>query len=86
MFRKGIPRELRSAHEVGKVELVLVQRVVSKHLEYIGQQVDVTEKLELHIVFQALTLKVSEYVLGVCVVGRRTLNASEIVKECLPWR
>ena len=85
MFEKGIPRKLRSAHKVGGVELVLVQRVVSKHLEYIGQQADFTEKVELHIVFEALTLKVGEYVLGVCVVGRRTLNASEIVEECLPW-
>ena len=72
MFEKGIPRELRSANEVGGVELVLVQRVVSKHLKYIGQQADVTEKVRLHIVFEAFTLKVGEYVLGVCVVGRRT--------------
>ena len=85
MFEKGISRELKSGHEVGGVELVLVQRVVSKYLEYIGQQAIVTEKVELHIILQAQTLKVVKYVLGVCVVGRRTLNASEIVEECLPW-
>ena len=84
MFENCIPRELRSAHEVGGVGLVLVQRVVSKHLQYIGQQEDVTEKVELHIVIQVLTLKVGDYVLGVFVVGRRTFNASEIVGECLP--
>ena len=60
MFEKKFPLELRSAHEVGGVELVLVQRVVTKHSEYIGQQADVTEKIELHIVFEALTLKVGE--------------------------
>ena len=86
MFEKGILRELRSAHEVDGVELVLVQRVVSKHLEYISQQADITEEVELHIVFEVLTFKVGEYVFGVCVVGRQTLNASEIVEECLSWR
>ena len=69
MFEKGISRELRRANEVGGVELELVQRVVSIHLEYIGQQADVTMEIELHIVFEALTLKVGEYVLGVCVIG-----------------
>ena len=84
MFEKGIPRELGSVHEVGGVVMILVQRVVSKLMEYIGQQADVTEEVELHIIFESLTLKVGEFVLGVSVIGRRTLNASEIVEECLP--
>ena len=63
MFENGIPRQLRGAHEVDEVELVFVERVVSKHLKYFGQQADVTEEVELHIVFEALTLKVGEYVL-----------------------
>ena len=55
VFQKGIPRELRCAHEVSRVQLVLFERVVTEHLEHIGQQADVAQKVELHIILEAHT-------------------------------
>ena len=81
MYTKRSLLKLKRAHELGGVVLLLVQRVVFKHFESIGQPADVPVKIELHIVFEALTLKVGENVIGLCVVGRRTLNAFEIVNN-----
>ena len=36
VFQEGILRELRDAPDVSRVHLVLVERVVSEHLEHIG--------------------------------------------------
>ena len=45
VFQKGIPRELRRVDEVGRVKLVLLQGVVSEHVEHVGQQSDVAKKV-----------------------------------------
>ena len=81
VFQQGVPCELRRTHEVGRVQLVLVQGVVSEHLEHVGLQADVAQEVELYIILEALTLKVREDVLGVGVVGLRALYASELVKK-----
>ena len=70
---------MRRTHEVGGVQLVLVQGVVSEHLEHVGQQADVTQGVELHIILKGLTLKVFKHMLGLGVVGLQTLHASELV-------
>ena len=43
VFQEGIPREFRRTHEVGQVQLVLLQEVVSEHLEQVIQQADVAQ-------------------------------------------
>ena len=86
VFSESIPRELRLAHTVGRVQLVLVGRVITEHLEHIGQQADVGQKVELHIILEALTLKISVQLLGMGVLGLGALYASELVKEGLSLR
>ena len=86
MFEKRIPRELRRAYEVGRVQLVLVEGVVSEHLEHVGQQTDIAQEVELHVILEALTLKVRKILLGVAVVCLRTLQGSELVEDSLSRR
>ena len=85
MLKKRVPGELWSAHEVGRVQLVLVEGVVSEHLNHVGQQADVAQKVELHIIFEALTLKVCKHMLSVGVIGLRTFNDFELVEEGSSW-
>ena len=81
VFQESIPRKLRRAHKVGRIQLVLLQGVVSENLKRVGQQADVAQKVELHLIIKVLTLKVCQHVLGVGVVGLRTLHAYELVEE-----
>ena len=82
----GIPRELRCAHEVSQVQLELVERVVTEHLEHVVQQAVVAQEVELDIIIDVLTLEVRVHLLGVGVIGCRTLHAPVLVEEGLSWR
>ena len=86
MYQEGIVRELRCAHEVGRVQLVFVERVVSKHLKYVCQQADVAQELKLHIIIEAITLKIRVHLFGVCVIGLETLHVAELVEERISLR
>ena len=79
MFQEGIPRDLRCAHEVSRVQLVLFERVVTEHLKHIGQEADVAREVEVHMMFEVLTLKVRVHLLSVGVIGLRTLHVSVLV-------
>ena len=59
---------------------------MSEHLEHIGQQADVSQEIELHIILEVLTLKVRLHLLGMGVIGFRTLHASDLVEEGLSCR
>ena len=86
VFQESIPRELRCAHEISRVQLVLVERVLTEHLEHISQQADVAQKVELHIILEVLTLTFRVHLLGVGVIGLCALHDSELVEEALSWR
>ena len=80
VFQEGIPRELRCAHGVSWVQLVLVEQVVTEHLEHVGQQTNVVQEVELNIILKALRMKVREHLLGVGVIGIGALHVYELVE------
>ena len=86
VYQEGIPRKLQCAHEVSRVQLVLVELDFTEHIKHIGQQADVAQEVELHIIIEVLTLKVRVHLLGVGIIGLRTLHASKLVEDALSWR
>lgn len=50
VFEKLVKRELIRANKEGRVKMVLVKVVVLEHLDHVGQEVDVSQKVELHII------------------------------------
>ena len=46
VFEKSVLRELRRAHKVGRVQMVLFQGVVPDRLEHVSKQAHVAHKIE----------------------------------------
>ena len=68
VFEQRVPRELLGTHKVGRVQLVLVQGVVSKCLEHVGQQANVAQQIERHVLFKSFAVEDFPHVLRVRVV------------------
>ena len=68
VFEKSVLSELRRAHKVGRVQLVLVKGVVQEGLKHVGQQANVAQQIERHVLFETLAVKVLQHVLSVRIV------------------
>ena len=72
VFEERVPRDMRRANRrahLGRVQLVLIKRLVSKRLEHVSQQANVAQNVELHVFFEIRAEKVVPHVLGMCVVS-----------------
>ena len=83
VFEKSVLRELRRTYKVGRVQLVLVQGVVPERLEHVGQQANVAQQIESHVLLKILTVENLPHVLGLRVVRLQALHASELVEKSL---
>ena len=64
VLKQRIPRKLRGAHVVGRIEWILIKRVVPKHLEQIGKKGYVAQKIQSQVIADMLGLKISSHSLG----------------------
>ena len=83
VFEKSVPSELWRAHKVGRVQLVLVHGVVPERLEHVGQQTNIAQKIDRHLLFETLAVEVLPHVLIARIVRLCALHASELVEKGL---
>ena len=81
VFEERVLSELRCTHKIRRVQLVFVQRVIPERLEHVGQQANVAQQVERHVLFESLPVKVFPHVLRGRIVSLRALHAAEFVEK-----
>ena len=56
--------QVEGAHVVRRIELILIKRVVLKHLEHIGKKCDIAQEIKSHVIVDMLEFKVPPNSLG----------------------
>lgn len=70
---------MRRTNKIGQVKLILVQKNVSERLDQVGMQANVATQVKRYVLFETLTVKVVQHVLGVRVVDLRAFYFSELI-------
>ena len=87
VLEQRIPCKLRGAYVVRRIELILIKRVVPKHLKHIGKSCDIAHKIKSHVIADMLKLKVPPNSLGTRKIRfRAVLTGQPIVELLTRWK